>query len=540
MAYQALYRQWRPADFSSMVAQEAIVATLRNQIITGRIAHAYLFCGSRGTGKTSTAKIMARAINCEHPVNGDPCGVCDSCKRLLADESLDVVEIDAASNNGVDEMRDLRETVKYPPQQGRYKVYIIDEVHMLSTSAFNALLKTLEEPPAHVVFILATTEPQKLPATILSRCQRFDFGRIPARQIAGRLRQAADGAGAVATDAALALIARAAEGGMRDALSILDMCLGYGQDVTEELVRNVLGTSDRAFLFRFAEALQLEDASSLMGMIDELMRGGREPIVFAKDVSQHLRALLMAKCCPDDLAGLLDLTAEDAAEYVSQAEGFTQTRLMRMLELFMSVETDLRWASSPRLALENAALKACLRTGETDTAALNDRIAALEKQLAALQEQLASGALVAAPRQERPAQRAAAPKKQEAPRQVVLTPTGRSADETWKEALNALKRSDSGTFNMLSMGRFVGSDGTVYRWESPMGMDIYATVLNKENTRKAIAAALTQAAGVESRFEAVTPGTEQKPESDRAEASLLGALAETFHQENVMVQEDVK
>lgn len=327
---------------------------------------------------------------------------------------------------------------------------------------------------------------------------------------------------------------------MRDALSILDMCLGYGQDVTEELVRNVLGTSDRAFLFRFAEALQLEDASSLMGMIDELMRGGREPIVFAKDVSQHLRALLMAKCCPDDLAGLLDLTAEDAAEYVSQAEGFTQTRLMRMLELFMSVETDLRWASSPRLALENAALKACLRTGETDTAALSDRIAALEKQLAALQEQLASGALVAAPRQERPAQRAAAPKKQEAPRQVVLTPTGRSADETWKEALNALKRSDSGTFNMLSMGRFVGSDGTVYRWESPMGMDIYATVLNKENTRKAIAAALTQAAGVESRFEAVTPGTEQKPESDRAEASLLGALAETFHQENVMVQEDVK
>ena len=541
MAYQALYRQWRPADFSSMVAQEAIVATLRNQITTGRIAHAYLFCGSRGTGKTSTAKIMARAINCEHPVNGDPCGQCESCRRLLADESLDVVEIDAASNNGVDEMRDLRETVKYPPQQGRYKVYIIDEVHMLSTSAFNALLKTLEEPPAHVVFILATTEPQKLPATILSRCQRFDFGRIPARQIAGRLRQAADGAGAAATDAALALIARAAEGGMRDALSILDMCLGYGQDVTEELVRNVLGTSDRGFLFRFAEALQLEDASVLMGMIDELMRGGREPIVFAKDVSQHLRALLMAKCCPDDLAGLLDLTAEDAAEYAGQAEGFTQTRLMRMLELFMSVETDLRWASSPRLALENAALKACLRTGETDTAALNDRIAELEKRLTALQEQIASGALVAAAsRQEKPAPRANAPKKQEPPRQAVLTPTGRSADETWKEALSVLKRSDGGVFSMLSMGRFAGSDGTTYRWESPMGMDFYATALNKEDKRKTIADALTQAAGVESRFEAATPGAAREPENDRSEASLLGALAETFHQENVMVQEEAK
>ena len=323
MAYQALYRQWRPVDFSSMVAQEAIVATLRNQITTGRIAHAYLFCGSRGTGKTSTAKIMSRAINCEKPQNGDPCGECESCRRLLADESLDVMEIDAASNNGVDEIRDLRETVKYPPQQGKYKVYIIDEVHMLSASAFNALLKTLEEPPAHVVFILATTEPQKLPATILSRCQRFDFGRIPAGQIAGRLRQAAEGAGASATDSALNMIARAAEGGMRDALSILDMCLGYRNDVDEELVRNVLGTSDKGFLFRFADALEAQDAAMLMSMIDELMRGGREPMVFAKDVSQHLRALLMAKCCGEDLAALLDLTQEDAAEYAEQAEAFT-------------------------------------------------------------------------------------------------------------------------------------------------------------------------------------------------------------------------
>ena len=251
MAYQALYRQWRPKDFSSMVAQEAVISTLRNQVMSGRVAHAYLFCGSRGTGKTSTAKILARAINCEHPVGGDPCGQCESCRRLLADESMDVMEIDAASNNGVEEIRNLRETVKYPPQQGKYKVYIIDEVHMLSTSAFNALLKTLEEPPAYVVFILATTEPQKLPATILSRCQRFDFGRIPAHQIAGRLRQAAEGAKAEASENALMLIARAAEGGMRDALSILDMCLGYSNQVTEDLVRNVLGTSDRSFLFRF-------------------------------------------------------------------------------------------------------------------------------------------------------------------------------------------------------------------------------------------------------------------------------------------------
>ena len=223
-----------------MVGQKAVIETLRNQVMNDRIAHAYLFCGSRGTGKTSTAKILARAINCEHPENGDPCGKCMNCIRMENDESLDIIEIDAASNNGVDEMRDLRDTVKYPPQFGRYKVYIIDEVHMLSTSAFNALLKTLEEPPAHIVFILATTEPQKLPETILSRYQRFDFGRISVTDIQQRLREAAEGSGATVSNGALMVIARAAEGGMRDALSILDMCLGYGDNITEEMVMSCL------------------------------------------------------------------------------------------------------------------------------------------------------------------------------------------------------------------------------------------------------------------------------------------------------------
>lgn len=538
MAYQALYRQWRPTDFSSMVAQEAVIATLRNQITTGRIAHAYLFCGSRGTGKTSTAKIMARAINCEHPNNGDPCGQCESCQRLLRDESMDVMEIDAASNNGVDEIRDLRETVKYPPQQGKFKVYIIDEVHMLSASAFNALLKTLEEPPAHVVFILATTEPQKLPATILSRCQRFDFGRIPAGQIAGRLRQAVEGAGGTATGASLNMIARAAEGGMRDALSILDMCLGYRSDVDEALVRDVLGTSDKSFLFRFTEALEREDAATLMAMVDELMRAGREPMVFAKDVSQHLRALLMARCCPDDLASLLDLTQEDAEEYVGQAQHFTDTRLMRMMELFMTVETDLRWASSPRIVLENAALKACLRTKEADTAALNDRIAQLEKQVADLTDKLKNGVVAAAPA---PAEKAVrpAPKKPEAPAVKVLTPTGRSAAETWKEAMSALMKTQPQIAGFLKFGKMVGCDGVTYRWETAANTPFYADILNKEDKRALVAAALTEAAGVESRFEAGVEGANVAA-ADDSEATLLAGLEETFSKANVMVQEDAK
>ena len=520
-----------------MVSQEAIVSTLRNQVTSGRIGHAYLFCGSRGTGKTSTAKIMAKAVNCEAPRNGDPCGVCESCRRLAAEESMDVMEIDAASNNGVDEIRDLRETVKYPPQHGRFKVYIIDEVHMLSPSAFNALLKTLEEPPAHVIFILATTEPQRLPATILSRCQRYDFGRIPAAQIVGRLREAVAGSNATATDSALNMIARAAEGGMRDALSILDMCLGYQNEVTDELVRSVLGTSDRYFLFRFTDALEGEDAGEVMRMIDELMRKGREPIVFAKDMSQHMRALLMAKTCPDDLAALLDLTQETAYEYVEQAEEMTVTRMMKILELFMSVETELRYASSPRIVLENAALKCCLRTQEVDARALTDRISQLEKQISELEEKIRSGVIAAAPvKKDKPEAKPAA-KKPEAPKPKVLTPTGRSAEETWKEAVRTIQKGNPMVFAFLSNGRYAGCDGTLYRWEAAAGGEIYVGMLKKPEHMASICAALTDAAGVESRFEPVMPSVGQSAQEEDIEASLLNALGATFDKSNVIVQE---
>ncbi|MDO4837770.1 MAG: DNA polymerase III subunit gamma/tau [Clostridia bacterium] len=539
MAYQALYRQWRPVDFNAMVGQEAIVATLRNQVASGRIAHAYLFCGSRGTGKTSAAKIMARAVNCEHPDHGNPCGSCESCQRLLKEESLDVMEIDAASNNGVDEIRDLRETVKYPPQNQKYKVYIIDEVHMLSGAAFNALLKTLEEPPAHVIFILATTEPQKLPATILSRCQRFDFGRIPVHQIAARLREAVEGAGATASDMALQMIARAAEGGMRDALSILDMCLGYQSDVTEKLVRNVLGTADRSFLFHFADALRDEDPSTLMQLIDELMRSGRDPIVFAKDVSRHLRALLIAKSCPDDLANLLDLTKEDAAEYIGQAEGMTQTRLMNMLELFMSVETDLRSASSPRMALENAALKACLRTGETDAAALNDRIRSLEKQLAELTQKLNSGAFVSAAPAVEQSKVKKMSVKEAAPAQPKTAPAaGKDAQEAWKAALKILERTSTGLYSILAVaenGKLISGVDDHFVWEVNKDRDVYIVIVKKGIDT--IIEALTQATGVPCTFEVKAPGRAKETSQTQAEADAIKELQTVFGAQNVVVQD---
>jgi len=538
MAYRALYRQWRPKTFSEMVGQQAIVETLRNQVMTDRVAHAYLFCGSRGTGKTSTAKILARAINCEHPRNGDPCGECPSCLREENDASLDLIEIDAASNNGVDEMRDLRETVKYPPQAGRYKVYIIDEVHMLSNSAFNALLKTLEEPPAHVVFILATTEPQKLPATILSRCQRFDFGRISSPQIAGRLREAVDGAGAQATDGALMRIARAAEGGMRDALSILDMCLGYGGEVTEELVQKVLGTSDRSFLFRFGEALGQEDAQTVFAMIDELMRSGRDPAVFSREFSGHLRALIMGICCGEELGKLLDLTEEDAEEYRKQAQTFTVTRLMKMLDLFLGLETEMRYSSTPRLALENTSLKCCLRTAETDARALTDRLEELERKLENIRLQPAAEnpPKKAAEKKDDPEKKKQAPPKAEKPKPAASAAAG-DAKGIWDAAMALIKKREPMLLGYLVQGNFVGREGNEFIWQATPAGAPFVEPLNREDRRTRAAALLTETAGEECTFRAIAPGAAKPVQNntDPAEERFVASLSDTFGRDQVSI-----
>ena len=310
MAYQALYRRWRPQTFESVVGQTATVKTLRHQIETGQIAHAYLFCGCRGTGKTTMAKLMSRAINCLNPNHGDPCGQCEVCRAIQTESTMDVLELDAASNNSVDNIRELLEQVRYPAQMGKYKVYIIDEVHMLSTAAFNALLKTLEEPPAHVVFILATTEPQKLPATILSRVQRYDFGRIPSELMIGRMKEALDELHMTAEPEALQLVARAAEGAMRDAFSILDMCVAGAENgtITAAQVRDALGTSDREFLFAFMDCIADRDAAGVLRKVDELMRSGREPQVFLKDLSSHCRMLMTVQAVKENAAALLDVT----------------------------------------------------------------------------------------------------------------------------------------------------------------------------------------------------------------------------------------
>ncbi len=379
MAYQVLYRQWGPERFSQVIGQEAVIRTLRRQVETGRIAHAYLFSGTRGTGKTTMARIFSRAINCLNPIEGEPCDACENCLAIKDAASLDIEEIDAASNNGVDEIRSLRDRIKYPPQNAKYRVYIIDEVHMLSTGAFNALLKTLEEPPPHAVMILATTEPQRLPATILSRCQRFDFKRISVPQITGRLREAA-GEDRADEDALMA-IARAAEGGMRDAFSLLDLCQSLSDRVTVDVVDAALGSAGRAFLSRMADALAASDTSLVLRLTGQAVRDGRDIAVLARELCAYIRILLVVKETGPEAAEILEISPAQLDAYSRQAQAMGVEKCLRVMELFSRAEPDMRWASQPRTIFELAAVRACRPEDHMDIDALRQRIETLERQI---------------------------------------------------------------------------------------------------------------------------------------------------------------
>ena len=382
MAYQALYRQWRPKDFSSMVAQEAVISTLRNQVMSGRVAHAYLFCGSRGTGKTSTAKILARAINCEHPVGGDPCGQCESCRRLLADESMDVMEIDAASNNGVEEIRNLRETVKYPPQQGKYKVYIIDEVHMLSPGAFNALLKTLEEPPSYVIFILATTEVHKIPITILSRCQRYDFKRISIDTITDRMKELMDTEQVRVEDRALRYIAKVADGSMRDALSLLDQCIAFhlGKELTYDMTLDVLGAVDTEVFSRLLRFVMDRNVLGCIELLEEIVMQGRELVQFVTDFTWYLRNLMLVQTA-DNLEDVIDMSTDNLANLKEEASMLPMDQIIRYIHIFSELSGQIRYAAQKRILVEIALIKLCKPEMETDQEAVLDRIRQVEEKV---------------------------------------------------------------------------------------------------------------------------------------------------------------
>lgn len=383
MADRALYRAYRPKLFSEVIGQEHITTTLKNQIKAGRPSHAYLFCGSRGTGKTTTAKILARAVSCLKPVDGEPCGVCEACLAAKGD-CPDILEIDAASNTGVDGVRELIDQAQFAPLVLRYRVFIIDEVHMLSGSAFNALLKTLEEPPAHVLFILATTEPQKLPATVISRCQRFDFRRLSIRDICDRLKYVLKAEGASIEQEGLQLIARSADGGMRDALSLTDQCLAFcGKKLTTRDVYDVLGSMEQPFLFDLAEHILSGEAPQALAALDSVVRGGRSLAVFAGDLSAHFRALLLAKTC-GDCADILDCTDDLMRRYRKQADAADEKQLSYAMDELLRAQGELRYFPAPRVLLESLLVRLCSPVDDKRLLALETRIAVLERQLAVL------------------------------------------------------------------------------------------------------------------------------------------------------------
>lgn len=355
--YTALYRAWRPKRFEEVVGQPDIIEALKNQIKNGSIAHAYLFSGTRGTGKTSTAKIFSRAINCLAPVEANPCNACDICKGILDESLMDVVEIDAASNNGVDDIRELRENVKYPPSRSKYKVYIIDEVHMLSTGAFNALLKTLEEPPSYVIFILATTEPHKLPATILSRCQRYDFKRVGSSDLKHRLAHICEAQGVTFEEAALELIIRKSDGAVRDSLSMLDQCLGaLGEGaLTEELAIRCLGVVDTELIAEIMEACYHSEVLKLFEVVDQLIADGKNLNQFVKDSIDYLRDLMMVAS-----AGPIEKilkTSADLSRLEQQAKQAGLNRIMRDLALMVELDHQMKWSANTRVQLEMALVK---------------------------------------------------------------------------------------------------------------------------------------------------------------------------------------
>ena len=501
MAYKALYREWRPSTFSEMVGQEHITTTLKNQIINDKAAHAYLFCGTRGTGKTTASKVMAKALNCLDLQDGEPCNKCSMCEKIDKGLAIDVTELDAASHNGVDKIREIIEDVQYPPQEARTKVYIMDEVHMLSMGAVNAFLKTLEEPPQNVVFILATTDPQKLPITVLSRCQRFDFKRISKKDVVGRLREIVDSKGVFADNKSLDLIARVSDGAMRDALSILDQAIAMGSNGVDydELV-SMLGLVNDEYLFDLTDAMVSKNIEKAMGVVEDIVLSGKDLGLFIKDMVAHYRNLLMIKVTknPEEV---LDMAEESIARLKEQAAKLRGEVIIRNIRILQEGEEGAKFSKQARLYLELSIIKICKIEYDTSKEVILTRINKLE-------EAIRSGNIVVNQGQGQPQVGAQAPTKQIQKPKVAPKPsvpidgdldesvTMTEANKAWRDVLETLKaRREMIIYLSLTPGNIVGCDKGVIHVEFTKEFSGNKLRLQQVDTAKKISGVFSEILG---------------------------------------------
>ncbi len=482
MSYIALYRKFRPDRFADVKGQDHIVTTLKNQILSGRVGHAYLFCGTRGTGKTTMAKLMAKAVNCENPHDGDPCGECATCKAIAAGASMSVVEIDAASNNGVDNVREIIDEVSFPPADAKYRVYIIDEVHMLSSGAFNALLKTLEEPPSYCIFILATTDPQKIPVTILSRCQRYDFRRITTDVITDRLEELTSIEQVDVEARALRYIAKAADGSMRDALSLLDQCIAfhYGEKLTLDMTLDVLGAVDSEVFSNLFRKVTARDVLGCISVLDGAVAQGRDLTQFVNDFIWYLRNVLIVSSTEDPW-DILDVSEENRQRLTEEAGMTEASVLMRYIKIFSSLANEIRYSASKRIMIETALIRLCKPEMKTDPDALLDRIRALE-------EKLEKGVSVVMPSGDHQVREQETEKKVELPK--ALPEDIQAVVDNWDRMMSGM---EGYLKSMLKMSYpSVTSDG---RLKLVAGDRVAAGRMSDENAAKEIRDALSKYSG---------------------------------------------
>ncbi len=493
MAYTALYREWRPKTFDDVVGQKHITVTLKNQVMNNRIAHAYLFCGTRGTGKTSTAKILAKAVNCLNPQNGSPCNQCEMCKKIDAGIAIDVTELDAASNNSVDNIRNIIDDVQYPPSEAKYKIYIMDEVHMLSSGAVNAFLKTLEEPPARVIFILATTDPQKLPVTILSRCQRFDFKRIKREDAFNLLRKIANDEGVFADDKSLNLIARMSDGAMRDALSILDQAISMGNGkVDYDSLINMLGLVTNDNLIKLTDSIIDKNVELSMRIIDDIVLSGKDVHNFIREMIEHLRNLLMVKVSqnPD---GILDMSTENIERIKQQSCRIRIEELMRNIRILQEAEEQSKWSKQSRIYLELAAIKMCKIEYDTSPEIILSRLNKLEEAMKS--GQIKVNRETAAPKSQNVKNNKVTKKEQvkEAKAQPAYEFNKDSklnidiVKKSWKDILEAFKaRRLMVLFAALTTGKPVECKGGIIKIKYDEDFAFHKQRLEKEENRKVV------------------------------------------------------